>query len=201
MNPVHVLRVVVSSAALLGACPGAAAADWQFAPLVGLTFKGSTTLINLDSAAGHTRWNFGGAVTYTFARLIGVEGLFIYTPGFLDDKERFEVTSGRTLALMGNVVLAMPRQWNEYGLRPFVSGGVGLLQTTMQDARDVFAFKNNLLGLNVGGGATGAITDRMGLRFELRYFSQLGPGAEGEFAFGRAQLRYWTSSVGVSVRR
>jgi hypothetical protein len=194
------VRMLATCAILSVTCARPVAADWQFAPLIGLTFKGSTTLLDLELAAGHTRWNFGAAVTFAGAGPIGAEALFIYTTGFLDDKERSDVTNGRTLALMGNIVVAPSRRWNEYGLRPFVSGGLGLLHTAVDERFDLLSYRNNLLGYNVGGGAVGFVTDTIGLRFELRYLAQLGPGAEGGAAFGRARLRYWVTTIGVVFR-
>ena len=40
-------------------------------------------------------------------------------------------------------------------------------------ATSVFALKANLAGFNVGGGAIGFLSQSVGVRFELRYFSTL----------------------------
>jgi hypothetical protein len=139
---------------------------------------------------------------------IGAEGLIVYTPGFfqqdnpplIDGEVPPDIVSSRTLALMGNVVLTIPRSWNEYGLRPFVSGGIGMLSATAIDALDILAVDTKLLGYNVGGGAVGFLTDRVGLRFDLRYFSNLKPSDPELNATGRVHLSYWTGSVGVVFR-
>ena len=98
---------------------------------------------------------------------------------------------------MGNLVLTTPRSWNEYGLRPFVSGGLGFCAT----ATDSFEFtpvNTNLLGYNIGGGAVGFLNERLGLRFDLRYFRSLKPSYDPELSVtGRVHLSYWTGSVGV----
>jgi hypothetical protein len=57
-----------------------------------------------------------------------------------------------------------------------------------------------LLGYNVGGGAVGFLTERTGLRFDLRYFSNLKPVDDPDIALGRVQLSYWLGSVGVVFR-
>ncbi len=101
---------------------------------------------------------------------------------------------------MGNVVLTTPRSWNEYGLRPFVSGGIGLLHATATDALEFTPVNTNLLGYNVGGGAVGFLNERAGLRFDLRYFSNLKPSDDPEIAIGRVHLSYWTGSVGVVLK-
>lgn len=176
--------------------------EWHLTPIVGLTFLGDTTIVDLEDATGKVHWTYGGAATLLGAGPVGVEGIFLFTPGFFQRDEVSLVRSSRSLALMGNVVLTTPRRWAQYGLRPFLSGGLGLLHASFTEfpPLDVFPVSENLLGYNVGGGATGFITDRTGLRFDLRFFSQLRPGDEGGIAFGRVRLRYWTASVGVAFR-
>lgn len=190
--------------------PAAAQAEWQFTPLIGFTFKGSTTLIDFENAAGRTRWNFGGAISVVGSGPVGVEGLFTYTSGFFQDEDapvdiNARVTSSRTYALMGNVLLTTPRTWHQYGLRPYVSGGVGRLHVARIDARGTFNFRVNMLGMNAGGGAVGFVSDRVGLRFDLRYFQKIrGPDPEEEAlpipTLEPLRLRYWTANVGVVIR-
>jgi hypothetical protein len=184
--------------------PATVAADWHITPFLGLTFQGETTLLDYESAVGTTHWNLGGAVTLLGAAPIGVEGLVVYTPGFFQQDnpppDRPDVVESRAVALMGNVVLTTPQRWNEYGLRPFVSGGIGLLHASAKEAPEVLPVKTNVLGYNVGGGAIGFLTERTGLRFDLRYFSNLKPSDDFDNAIGRVQLSYWTASVGVVFR-
>lgn len=189
------------------------AAEWQLAPFAGFTFKGDTTLfaetvpaddggVESVNAASRVHWNFGGAATLIGAGPLGVEGLFLYTPGFLQ-QDVGVIRASRTIALMGNLVLATPRNWNEYGLRPYVSGGFGLLRVTGEDIDRVDLFESpvNLFGYNVGGGAVGFITDRTGLRFDLRYFSHVRPDRTlvGN-SIGPVELKYWNAAVGVVLR-
>jgi hypothetical protein len=199
--------VLVACAVLSAASARPAWADWLFTPFVGLTFKGNTTLIDLgtvdfEPASSKVHWNFGGNVTWLGAGPIGAEGLFVYTPGFFQAGEASgPVSSSRTMVLMGNIVLATPRAWNEYGLRPLVSGGFGLLHASAQDLDEVelYAKPVNLWGYNIGGGAVGFVSERVGLRFDLRYFSEVNPKDDPEidFSFGPVELSYWTTSVGV----
>lgn len=203
-------RILILVGILLAGAPASAHADWLLAPFLGLTFHGETTLIDNESAVGKAHWSFGGAVSLVGAGPIGAEGLILYTPGFFQ-QDNPPLTSGgvpppdviesRALAIMGNVVLTIPRKWNEYGLRPFVSGGIGWLRASAKDSFDILPVSANLLGYNVGGGATGFLTDKTGLRFELRYFSNLKPSDSPEaIAIGRVQLSYWNANVGVIFR-
>jgi hypothetical protein len=102
--------------------------------------------------------------------------------------------------LMGNVVLTTPRAWNQYGLRPFVSGGLGMLRVSHNEP--TFPARANLPAYNIGGGAVGLLTNKVGLRFDLRFFRTLPPGeAPGPLQdtgdLLRVHVHYWTATVGV----
>jgi hypothetical protein len=185
---------------LLTALPARVDADWHLTPFIGLTFLGNTSIVDLESGTDDVHWNFGGAVTLIGAGPIGAEGLVTYTPQFFHGEGITLIENGRSLAVMGNVVLTVPRTWSEYGLRPFLSGGLGLLRASVRDVLAVFRISENLLGYNVGGGAVGFITDRTGVRFDLRYFSNLKPSDETGISIGRVRLSYWTGTVGVVLR-
>ncbi|HET7218480.1 MAG TPA: hypothetical protein VFJ02_10550, partial [Vicinamibacterales bacterium] len=202
-------RILILLGILLAGAPASAHADWLLAPFLGLTFQGETTLLDNESAVGKAHWSFGGAVSLVGAGPIGVEGLILYTPGFFQQDNPpstagvppIDVIESRALAIMGNILLTTPRAWNEYGLRPFLSGGIGLLRASAKDSFDILPVNANLLGYNVGGGAVGFLTDRTGIRFELRYFSNLKPSDSPEaIAIGRVQLSYWNANVGVVFR-
>jgi hypothetical protein len=102
---------------------------------------------------------------------------------------------------VGNVMLTTPRKWTEYGLRPFMSGGLGMLGFSRTEVNNVFPDDGNIAAFNIGGGAIGFLSKRTGLRFDLRYYSNLKPSAEGPISFGSAHLRYMTATVGVVIRR
>jgi hypothetical protein len=205
------LRATIRVATVIGilatGVPSVASAEWHLTPLLGLTFQGDTNIFDPQNAVGNVHWNFGGALTVLGAGPLGVEALVVYTPSFFqadqeegDDVPPVTITGSRSVVIMGNVVLAAPRSWNEYGLRPFLSGGLGLLHASASDARDLLPVRTNLLGYNIGGGAVGFLTARTGLRFDLRYFSNLMEPDDPEIAIGPVQLSYWTASVGVVFR-
>jgi hypothetical protein len=207
--PWTVLRALVVAGVLVVCTPTPGRAEWQFAPFLGYTFRGATTLVDLEDATGDRHWHLGGAARLLGDGPVGIEGLFIYTPRFFQRPEDApidaRVTSSRTYALMGNAVLTTPRRWTQYGLRPYVSGGVGLLHASANDLQDNLPFDLNLVGMNVGGGAVGFITDRVGLRFDLRYLRKIhGPNPDDleipPTFFEPIRLRYWTGSIGIVFR-
>jgi len=198
--PRAAFRWLLLTAACLFLNPAPARADWQFAPFFGYSFNGETTLVTPEARGDlKIRWTVGGTVTLIGRGPLGVEGTVLVVPHFFEAGNVGAVSSSRTYALMGNVVLATPLGWNEYGLRPFVSGGLGLMHATQRTTPAVFSLSEDLLGYNVGGGAIGFINDHTGLRFDLRYYSSLSRTDEA-VALGPVRLRYWTGTVGVVLK-
>jgi hypothetical protein len=191
-----ILRGLAAICLMVFALPRVAAAEWHFTPMVGLTFLGKTNLINSDLAAGKVHKNLGGSVALLGSGVVGVEGFVVWTPGFFTGHKL--VKSSRSFAAMGNVVVTTPRRWTEYSLRPFLSGGFGVINTSTTE--DVFPEKRTMSAFDIGGGAIGFLSKRTGLRFDLRYHGTLSRSSD-ELSFGRAYLRYMTASVGVVIRR
>lgn len=177
--------------------PAPVFADWFVMPFVSVTFGGDTSLIDLEQAADDTKVGYGAAVSWLGAGVLGVEVDFGYSPGFFEgDASPPQVISSRVLTLMGNVVVAAPLSWTNQSLRPYVSGGLGAMRASSRDAFDVFRVDSTMFALNAGGGVVGMITDRTGVRWELRYFKNVR-GSEGtsDVGFGTPQLRFWRVSM------
>jgi hypothetical protein len=212
LRPSAVLRAVEILAAFLCvlALPRTVAAEWHITPLIGFTFAGKTTLLDPQVATDKRHLDFGGAITLLGGGVIGAETIIVFTPDFFQtdrtpletDVGRVEFSSSRTIAVMGNVVLTLPRRLTEYSLRPFVSGGFGILRASKTEAvTDVFPLHLNLAGFNIGGGAVGFFSQHTGVRFDLRYYSTVHGTDHGPVAIGDVHLRYMTASVGVVIRR
>ena len=216
------LRVVSACVLLLALLPAPAAAEWHFVPLLGLTFKGETNIfgesilregvIEPEKASDKTHPHLAGAITLLGSGILGVEAFATWTPGFFEADEAEDlVESSRTATLMGNVVLTTPRNWTEYGLRPYASGGFGLVHATVkrepvQGDAPLDPIRMNSLGYNFGFGAIGFFSERTGVRFDFRYHSTMRRNSElplvADSTFTEeAYLRYMTLSVGVVFRR
>jgi hypothetical protein len=209
------LRISRLAACIVLLLPGSAHAEWQFTPFLGYTFNGSTNLIdfglvNNQTANDEPHIDFGGSVSLLGGGPIGLEAYYVHTPGFFDARQiditQPRVTDSRTYAVMGNVVLATPRAWNNYGLRPAISGGIGLIHAASVDERDLFPFALNLWGMNLGGGAVGFLSDRVGVRFDLRYFRTLRGVAQEDLevpvTLGQpVRLSYWTATFGIVFKK
>jgi hypothetical protein len=181
--------------------PRAAAAEWHLTPMIGETFLGRTSVIDLEAATDNHHKNLAGSVALLGKGLLGVEGLVVWTPGFFQTGNQDLLKKSRTLAVMGNIMVTAPRRWTEYTLRPFVSGGFGLLNVSRTEVAEVFPTTVNMSGYNIGGGAIGFLSSRTGVRFDLRYYNNLGSSDEKTACLGPCQLRYMTASVGVVFRR
>src|SRR5213596_2658376 len=139
-------RAVTLCCLCLVLAPRAASAEWHFTPLLGVTFGGSTTFFDPQHGTGKPHVNFGGAVSRFGDGVLGVEGIFLYTRHFFEfdgsrdpqDPAFSLLETSQTTSFMGNVVLTVPKRWTEYFLRPYVSGGFGVLHAVSIDKNPVF---------------------------------------------------------------
>jgi hypothetical protein len=196
-----VFRALVTSAWLVLVLPQSAAAEWHFTPTVGLTFSGKTSApADTDLAAGKVHRNFGGSVALFGGGILGAEGLVVWTPGLLTGDLGL-VDKSRSIAIMGNAILTTPRRWTEYTLRPFVSGGFGVLTAYKKEFRVVFPLDQSIPAFNIGGGAIGFLSKNTGLRFDFRYYSSFTRFHEAASETDPVHMRYMSASVGVVFRR
>ena len=198
--PVRLSRALAAGVLLALAFPQSAAAEWHFTPMLGTTFFIKTSVVDPDAATDQIHRNYGGSVALLGSGVFGVEGLIVWTPGLLTGDKGL-VKRSRSIAVMGNVLVTTPRRWTEYSLRPFITGGFGLIRVSKTETFGVFPFSSNIPAFNIGGGAIGFLSKRTGLRFDLRYYSSLARSDEGPVSVGPVHIRYMTASVGVVLRR
>jgi hypothetical protein len=193
-------RVVLILWVIVWIPPAYGGAQWIVTPFAGLKIGGDTNFVDLDQGAGAIKLTLGGAVGLLGDGVLGVEGDFGYSPRFFesDSGARLVVRSGVT-TLMGNVIVATPRELTRESLRPYFTGGVGLMRATIDDVAGVFRVNSNLLGLSLGGGAIGAITERASLRFDVRHFKNISKD-DASVGFGTTRLGFWRLTAGVTLR-
>lgn len=190
------------------AAPARASADWLFTPFIGMNWGSAVTF---NDAFGDTddefekRVNFGASLAWMGAGIAGFELDFGYTPNFFESTEGdadFEFGDSNLTTVMANIVLGAPIGGQSgMGIRPYASGGVGIIRSQIGDAEDLFDIDSNDWGFNVGAGVAGFFADNVGIRGDVRYFRSLQdnePDDELDVALG--DLRFWRGSVGVTFR-
>jgi hypothetical protein len=177
-----------------------ARADFLVTPFIGSAFGGSTTLLDLDTGAASAKhWTFGGSAAWLSDQVLGVEADFAMVPGFFENSGGTGlITGSRVTTLTGNVLAALPLSVSRESLRPYITGGLGLIHATADDLIGLNE-SGDWLGLQVGAGAIGLISERTGVRFDLRHSRALSRDTtlRGERT---SKLSFWRAAVGFTLR-
>jgi hypothetical protein len=190
-------------ALFLALAPAVAHADWQIKPFGGITFGGSTTFVDLDHQAGKAKLNLGVSALWV-GNVVGLEGDVATTAGFLSGNSNSLdrlILRSHVATVTGNVVVALPRRMAQYSLRPYAVAGLGILQVGFDDNLRALPFSNTLSAWDVGGGATGFLTDFVGINWDVRLFRTLRPEkAVTGVSVGPEQLSFWRATMGFAIR-
>jgi len=190
------LKAFILTATLaLVAAPMPARAEGFITPWVGANWGSGNNIDNGRAAFGVNAGGMG-------AGIIGGEVAFGYSPSFWGTQNDFGNNS--VIDLMGNLIVGIPIGGTHgAGIRPFVTGGIGLLRTQIDGGTLArISSSNNMLGWNLGGGAMGFFNDHFGLRGDLRYtrgFENLNTG-NTVIDLNSNQLHYWRIQAGVVIR-
>ena len=194
-------RILLLTACVVCGRAAEASADFFITPFVGSVFAGNTTLLDLDiGAASSKHWTFGASAAWQSDQILGIEADFATVPGFFEnDSGTGLVTGSRVTTLTGNVVAAFPLSVTRESLRPYAVAGLGLIHASAEDFIDLNETGGDWWGMQLGGGAIGMLTDRAGVRFDLRHSRTLSRDAtlRGERT---SKLSFWRFTVGVTLR-
>jgi len=186
---------ILTTAVALVVAPTQARAEGFVTPWVGANWGSGNNIGNGRGAFGVNAGGMGAGV-------IGGEVAFGYSPSFWGTRNDFGNNS--VIDLMGNLIVGIPVGGTHGpGIRPFVTGGIGLLRTQIDGGTLArVSSSNNMLGWNLGGGAMGFFNDHFGLRGDLRYtrgFEDLNTG-NTVIDLNSNQLPYWRFQAGVVIR-
>jgi len=175
------------------AAPSQARAEGYVSPWAGIAF---------GSSADNSRGMFGVDAGGMGAGIIGGEVDFGYSPSFFGTENDFGHNT--VIDLMGNVIVGVPIGGTRgAGVRPYVTGGLGLLRTQIDGGTIAqVSSSNNMFGWNLGAGVMGYFADHFGLRGDVRYlrgFKDLNTGVTSIDLNGD-QLHLWRASIGVVFR-
>jgi hypothetical protein len=174
-------------------------ADFFLTPFAAIKFAGDARFIDLESGASNVKFALGGMAGFLSDGLFGAEADVTYVPRFFERSTGSLVARSHVLTFMGNVMVAFPRSVTQYSLRPFVSGGAGLMSVNIDDVANAIPVDSNLFGVNVGGGAMGPLTNSLDVRFELRWFKSVTTGDATPLLPGSA-LSFWRAAIGLTIR-
>lgn len=167
------MRRLVFTAAVLVlfalAAPTPARAQGYFAPFVGFDFGGDAGKCSgaiaptPDCSKNKTAYGFAaGALSHG---LLGAEVDFGYAPHFFGDVPTEGGNS--VLTFMGNIVVAIPAG----PVHPYVSGGLGLIRTKVDQIQDLTNFSDSSFAYNLGAGLLVMLPAHVGFRVDYRYMS------------------------------
>jgi len=169
-------------------------------PFIGGTFGGQSPVVFGSDAVGRKHWLLGGSGAWLTDSLLGVELDFALVPNIFesDNPDNLVLIEGSHAVTLGaNVLVAVP--FTGGALRPYLVGGLGLAQFSVRDRLGVIEEDSSETAQQVGGGAIGLISERTGLRFDLRHVRTL---RRGESLLGERipKLSFWRATVGVVIR-
>jgi hypothetical protein len=133
---------------------------------------------------------------------LGFELDVMYAPSFFGTQGPYGENSVTTY--MANVVVAGGSGGRFGGrrrtttVRPYLSGGVGIMHEVVTTDIPANKIANNDLGLNLGAGVMAFTSRSVGVRADLRYFRDLIDSQSGNTTnidFG--SFHFWRASVGV----
>ena len=195
------LRLLVASATVAAlSAPAVARADGYVSPWAAVQFGGRIDTSALRADVDHSRASFGVTAGGMGGGIIGGEVDFGYSPRFFGTKNDFG--DNTVIDLMGNIIVGIPIGGTTGGgVRPFVTGGVGLIRTQI-DGGGLFnvssTVSDNEFGFNFGGGVMGFFGQHFGLRGDVRYMRVFTGDPINGLDLGR--LNFTRLSLGVVFR-
>jgi Outer membrane protein beta-barrel domain len=141
--------------------------------------------------------NLGVSTGVTFAGLIGVDFDLGYSPEYFGRN-----LNSHVLTAMGNLVVGIPFDGTRgAGIRPYLTGGLGVIRARIDDPFYRYSFANTDAGMNVGGGFIGFLGTRVGVRADLRYIRSLEDETSTNlYAPYLSHLHLWRASIGLVLR-
>jgi opacity protein-like surface antigen len=175
-------------AALLALTATPASAQWFVTPYAGGNFGGDTP---------DKKFNVGAGIGFLGAGKFGFEADFGYAPNFFDASNNinFESTSSNLATVMFNGIVAAPPHM---AVRPYGSGGIGWMKSSIDDVGGAFAVKNTDLGVNVGGGLIAQFNDHVGWRTDVRYFRAVNTDSNNDFDLSFGNFNFWRATGGLT---
>jgi opacity protein-like surface antigen len=201
--------LLVSSFAVLtfAAAPRRASADWYLTPFIGGNFAGNANFGGDNSFDDQVerRVDVGASLGWMGKGIAGFEVDWGWSPNFFQNTAagNFAIGDSNVTTLMGNVIVGIPIGGQTGGgVRPYATGGVGLIRSNISGSTFFNDLHTNDFGFDAGGGVQGYFNDHVGLRGDLRYFRSLqnSTPSTNSLDLSLADFNYWRATVGVMFR-
>jgi len=189
---------------LLISVPASAAAEWYIKPFLGLTFGGGTTLVadleySKQPDVSRRKLVYGASVSL-LGNVFGIEADVSHVPGFFECCDESLVRESSATTLMGSVLVALPRSVAAYSLRPYFVAGMGLMRLYSDDFLETFPLADNRLAVNIGGGATGFLSEHFGVSWDVRHFRRVPGNDVASQDIEPAKLSFWRATMAAAFR-
>lgn len=179
----HAILIVLMTLAVAAR----ARAQTVVTPLVSANIKTTPGFYDLDDAASQTHTGVGVSVSRLGDGWFGVESEVMFTPSAFSGGDLID--SSRLVTATAKVLAVAPTR---FGLRPYVSFGVGVAQISSDDVVGLFRVDATRLVATIGGGAWRWITPQIGIRAGIDFLRtrdvETGP------------FETWRPSAGVSIK-
>jgi opacity protein-like surface antigen len=183
--------------------PAKASADWLFTPFIGSNFGGSADLGTPGEDFNdefNRKLTYGASFEWMGGGIVGFGVDFGYSPNFfgITDSNGIDlVGDGNVTTLMGNVIVGAPLG----AVRPYASGGLGMIKTHVDNAGQFFDMNRSDLGFDVGAGVMGFFNDNVGLRGDIRYFRAVNDNSGSDsIDVSLGSFKFWRGTVGVTFK-
>ncbi len=194
--------LVLAASAALVLAPVQARAEGYISPWVATNAGTGFNSNNLGSSFSNGRVGVGTQVGAMGKGIIGAELDLGWSPSFFGTTNDFGNNS--VIDVMGNLIVGVPVGGTRgAGIRPYVTGGLGLLRTQIDGGTiATVSSSNNDFGWNAGGGVMGYFSDHFGLRGDVRYLRNIQNNSTSltNVNFDPGNFHFWRASIGVVLR-
>jgi opacity protein-like surface antigen len=195
MVPWRWARVGVCAAVLVLA-PGRAQADGWLTAFYGVAYNDFTPEDSKPKSWGFGFGSMGRGV-------VGFETEVSFSPDFFGESEDFIVGDNSVFTWMNNMIIGVPIGGQSgFGVRPFLTGGVGLVRQRVESVGDLLDFSNNGFAYDFGAGVMVFFGKTFGVRADYRYYSNFETNDLIDFiTSGKADAFEFTRITGAVVFR
>lgn len=170
-------RMLVCVAALALA-PGQARADGWLTGFYGVTYNDLLPDDRKPKTWGVGFGSMGQGV-------IGFETELSFSPDFFGESEDRLVGDNSVFTWMNNMMIGVPiGGQGGFGVRPFLTGGIGLIRQRVESVGDLIDFSNNGFAYDFGAGVMVFFGKNFGVRADYRYYQNFEANDLLDVVFG-----------------